>query len=268
MTATAEAKSATPWQPGLKHATRLLVGAQPSPSGALELYAGFAVRLEPEWKTYWRAPGTAGGIPPLFDLSGSENVASHTVQFPMPNRYVDETGSTLGYKDNVVFPILITPADPSRPVRLRIKALFGVCKTICIPAEAAHSLTVAPAKLFSIPPALARAVRAVPPRQNFGETGAPELGVVDASFQAGKPGTVTIEVEHAKGADLPDVFLAPPQGAMFEGLKTTPVSATRTRVSARLPGWIEASAIRGKPVEIALRHGDTTRSVIWTVPAK
>ena len=36
--------------------------------------AGLSIRLAPGWKTYWRSPGE-GGIPPVFNWSGSSNIS-------------------------------------------------------------------------------------------------------------------------------------------------------------------------------------------------
>ncbi len=96
--------------------------------------AGFEIQLAPGWKTYWRAPGDAG-IPPQFDWSGSENVGSVRIHWPAPE-VIDQNGlTTIGYHGDVVLPVEVTPRDPARPVHLRARMGFGVCKDICVPAE-------------------------------------------------------------------------------------------------------------------------------------
>jgi DsbC/DsbD-like thiol-disulfide interchange protein len=96
-------------------------------------WSGIAITLEPHWKTYWRVPGD-GGIAPSFDISG-DNVKSVRVDYPVPNRLVAESGTTLGYMDTVVFPIAITPLDAEKPVKTNLNAFFGVCEEVCIPAR-------------------------------------------------------------------------------------------------------------------------------------
>ena len=94
--------------------------------------AGLSVRLAPGWKTYWRAPGE-GGIPPRFNWSGSSNLASVEVLYPVP-RVIDQNGlRSIGYVSDVVFPLLVTPHDTSKPVRLTGEIEIGVCEDICIP---------------------------------------------------------------------------------------------------------------------------------------
>ena len=97
--------------------------------------AGILVELEPEWKTYWRMPGDSG-IPPQFDWAGSQNSAAIEVGFPVPSRFNDEGGETIGYHDRVVFPVLVKSEKPDAPVSLRLNLFFAVCRDVCIPAKA------------------------------------------------------------------------------------------------------------------------------------
>lgn len=97
--------------------------------------AGILVELEPEWKTYWRMPGDSG-IPPQFDWAGSDNSAAIEVGFPVPRRFNDAGGETIGYHDQVVFPVLVKPEKPDAAVSLQLNMFFAVCKDVCIPAKA------------------------------------------------------------------------------------------------------------------------------------
>jgi DsbC/DsbD-like thiol-disulfide interchange protein len=96
--------------------------------------AGILVELEPEWKTYWRMPGDSG-IPPQFDWAGSENSAAIEVGFPVPRRFNDAGGETIGYHDRVVFPVFVKPGKPDAAVSLQLNMFFAVCKDVCIPAK-------------------------------------------------------------------------------------------------------------------------------------
>lgn len=92
------------------------------------------LQLAPQWKTYWRAPGDAG-IPPHFDWSGSENVASVRFHWPSPDVFQTNGMQSIGYHDALVLPIEVVAMDPSRPVRLKARVDLGVCKDICMPAS-------------------------------------------------------------------------------------------------------------------------------------
>ena len=97
--------------------------------------AGILVELEPDWKTYWRMPGDSG-IPPQFDWAGSENSAAIEVGFPVPRRFNDAGGETIGYHDRVVFPVFVKPEKLDAAVSLQLNMFFAVCKDVCIPAKA------------------------------------------------------------------------------------------------------------------------------------
>ncbi len=115
--------------------------------------AGIAVFLKDGWKTYWKVPGDSG-MPPSFDFSGSENLKRATVLWPAPSRFADpELGETIGYKKEVVFPLIIEPEDPARPVRLRLTLDYALCSDICIPAQARLERTLPPAGTAAPDPA-------------------------------------------------------------------------------------------------------------------
>ncbi|MFN4203549.1 MAG: protein-disulfide reductase DsbD domain-containing protein [Tabrizicola sp.] len=108
----------------------LIPGWQTESGGRM---AALDLRLAPGWKTYWRSPGDAG-IPPSFDWSGSENVRSVRLHWPAPNVFQVNGMQTIGYHDRLVLPVEVTPEDPARPIRLRVRMDLGVCDEICMPA--------------------------------------------------------------------------------------------------------------------------------------
>jgi DsbC/DsbD-like thiol-disulfide interchange protein len=106
--------------------------------------AAVDLTLAPGWKTYWRSPGDAG-IPPRFDWSGSENVASVRIHWPAPSVFVSNGMQTIGYHDRLLLPVEVQPIDPAQPVVLSLKMDLGVCDEICLPASVAlRSDLVAP----------------------------------------------------------------------------------------------------------------------------
>ena len=108
------------------------------------LAGGIEIVLEPGWHTYWRNPGDAG-VAPVFDFSGSVNVADVEVLYPVPERQVDGGTTSLIYRDEVVFPINVEPIDANEPVTLQLTASFGVCSEICIPTQTSSAVTLPPA---------------------------------------------------------------------------------------------------------------------------
>ena len=86
------------------------------------------------WKTYWRAPGDAG-IPPQFDWSASGNVGEVSITWPAPHVFDQNGLRSIGYADQLVLPIEISPRNPAKPVRLRGEVDLGVCKDVCVPGQ-------------------------------------------------------------------------------------------------------------------------------------
>ncbi len=105
--------------------------------------AALRIRLEPGWKTYWRAPGDAG-IPPSFDWEGSQNIRGVKIHWPRPTVARSGGMRSVVYEGDVVLPIEITPEDPGKPITLKAKAELGLCKDICIPASVTFNMEISP----------------------------------------------------------------------------------------------------------------------------
>jgi DsbC/DsbD-like thiol-disulfide interchange protein len=104
-------------------------------------WSGLAVTMSKGWKTYWRVPG-AGGIPPQIEATGV-NLKSAELLFPVPQRFYDESGESIGYKDEVVFPLKLAPRDIAAPLEVKFSSFFGVCEVVCIPAKSEATLRFA-----------------------------------------------------------------------------------------------------------------------------
>ena len=102
--------------------------------------AGLAIRMKPGWKTYWRHPGDVG-VPPHINWHNSRNIASVKVLWPTPKVSYKYGLRSIGYYDEVVFPLVITPLNTQDPV-LNVEFSFGICKDICIPETVEFSQTL------------------------------------------------------------------------------------------------------------------------------
>ena len=102
---------------------------------------GVLIELAPGWKTYWRMPGEAG-IPPEFTWTTSAP-AGVRVAFPVPARHADQSGETVGYETEALFPVSVTP-DAGTALDVSLDLFFAVCKDICIPASAQAAIALGP----------------------------------------------------------------------------------------------------------------------------
>jgi len=160
---------------------RLLASGLNDTNSAPVFRGGVEIVLTQGWKTYWRYPGDAG-IPPRFDWSGSENVASVEVFYPAPKRIMDGSGqSSIGYEERVIFPLRIHPKDSAKPVVLHLKLDFATCEKLCIPADATLSLAIKAGDEDE--PLLAGAEQRVPERQDVSKPRS--LAVLAAKVERG-----------------------------------------------------------------------------------
>jgi len=121
---------------------------------------GLRFTLESGWKTYWRAPGDAG-IPPIFDWSGSDNLAGTAITWPAPFVFDQNGMRSVGYKDSVILPVALTPRQRDGEIRLSGVVDIGVCRDICIP-ETLRFDAVLPAAATRPDPRIAAAIAARP----------------------------------------------------------------------------------------------------------
>ncbi|MCZ8151496.1 MAG: protein-disulfide reductase DsbD family protein [Rhodobacteraceae bacterium] len=217
------------------------------------------IALAPGWKTYWRSPGDAG-IPPMFDWSGSENLASVQFHWPRPHVFHLNGLQTVGYKGELVLPIEVTPADPTRPVRLKGSVELGVCDDICLPATLPFDLLVdgpgAPdpvidAALSDRPIVAAKAgLRSIGCTVDPIDDGLRLTALLDLPpageeevvvFETGTPGIWVSEADTARqGAALSaSVEMVPPHGAPF--------ALDRSAVTVTVISKSRAVEIRGCP---------------------
>lgn len=229
------------WVEGFNNKVRLLAGAAGAPKTP---YAGVEISMPAGWKTYWQAPGEAGGIAPEFDWTGSVNLKEARVRFPVPHRLVDKAGAAIGYKDHVVFPVSVKAEDPGKPVDLKLKVAYGACKDICIPAEAELALTLPPDASESTD--LAEALTRVP-----GDAGErdPKLSAWRIDEQ-GKPKLV-LEVADPGGSGG-DAFLSGPESLYLPLPKKVSDDAGKAVYEVDLTDGVDLKDLKDKVITVTL----------------
>lgn len=233
------------WVSGYNSRVRLLAGTDAG-AAARRLVAGVEIETKPDWKTYWRNPGDAG-VPPAFDWSKSSNVAAVEVRYPAPQRLVDKSGVTIGYLGGVVFPVMVTPADPAKPVSLKLTIDYGVCKDICVPAQADLAIDVAAGEAGPPPANLAAALQVLPSARGKERPGDPAIKSVTVDLAATPP-LLTLDVGLPDGslADAVDAFLVAEDGGFIP---------LPTRASAPAKGMVRLVVDLSKDVDIKELRG-------------
>ena len=205
--------------------------------------AGILVELEPDWKTYWRVPGDTG-IPPQFDWAGSKNNGAIEVRYPVPRRFHDAGGESIGYHDQVLFALSVRPEKPDEMVHLQLSMFFAVCKEICIPAKANAELLL---NSSSTNPLLNEWQRRVPRVVAMGE--APLVTAVRLETLQDKPMLVLSLARTAQ-----DIFVESGTTAYFGKPQFEIVPG-----EAWLPIWnlSDAGKLRGIPLKATLSFGNS-----------
>jgi DsbC/DsbD-like thiol-disulfide interchange protein len=195
----------SPWQavPGAR--ARLIATGFPASSDPERPAAALEIRLDPGWKTYWRDPGE-GGLPPVFDWSGSDNLKDAQLRWPLPKRFVDAGAESIGYQGEAILPLVVEPIDPDYPVRLALTLSYAICKDLCVPVEARLALAIPAGStrsphLAGVEAALARVPPALPP----------DGSGVSATLRRNGPDTeLAVGLALGQGERLADVFLELP----------------------------------------------------------
>ncbi|MDQ0391547.1 protein-disulfide reductase DsbD domain-containing protein [Labrys monachus] len=264
LSAPALASGASPWSAAPGAAIRLLAGtARPADAGDSGL-AGLEIRLDQGWKTYWRNPGDSG-VPPVFDWSKSQNLASVTVLWPAPTRLDDEGGASAVYKGDVVLPLRVAATDASKPVVLHLTLAYGICHDICVPAKGEASLTFDPASPQTDgAAAVAEAARQVPVPTAIGASSSPSIRQVRLD-SAAKPPVLTIDVATPRPSSL---FVEGPADWYLPMPAPAPGADKANPQSFVLPleGLPSKAVLPGTPLRFTLSTGEGGIESLYRLP--
>jgi DsbC/DsbD-like thiol-disulfide interchange protein len=245
----AHAADASPWDADAHAGMRLIAGTSARTADG-PMRAGVEIRLSSGWKTYWRYPGDSG-VPPRFDFAASQNVKSIEVAWPAPHAFTDDSGTSIGYKDGVIFPLRVVPEDPQRPVILRLKLDYAVCEKLCVPAEGRAELAL-PDESSSLDGTLARAEALVPRPAKLGDGAA--LAVRSLRREGGGDHPRIVVDVAASGPEPAQLFVegptpewALPVPAPIEG-----AAAGLRRFAFTLDGVPPGAAVNGAAVTLTL----------------
>ena len=185
------------------HASARLLSAVGGTGDLAVLPAGIEIKLDGDWKTYWRSPGDAG-LPPTLDWKGSQNLAQATLLYPAPERVTVLGIQTFGYKHDVVFPLDIKLANKGKPLDLKLHLDILVCAEQCVPKsfDLALAIPAGAATPDADAQALAKARAAVP-----ADTRAARMSIVSAQevSDKGQP-ALEVKAKAEQAFDKPDLI--------------------------------------------------------------
>ena len=258
--ATASGKAPWPQSPWVKShsaAARLIAGSEPAENGGRKIVVGVEITMADGWKTYWRHPGDDGGLPPTFQFQQSRNLKSATVKYPVPDRLKSLGGTAVGYSHQVVFPVEIEAVDPAGPVEVVLELEYGICKDICVPAEARLSLVIDP-KLSAVPPDLAQSIARVP--QSISAAAAHKVIRSAKVVLSGPQPSISFEVA-AK-----ELFVVPPAGFQVPvPAKTGDAGGGYHRFRIDLKGIEDAPKLAGKTLSVVASGPGGNFELEWLV---
>jgi DsbC/DsbD-like thiol-disulfide interchange protein len=108
---------------------------------------------------------------PFFETAIRDSTPGNkriSVLWPAPTIFADGAGGrAIGYVGDVVFPLRITALDARKLVSLHLKVGYGICRNICLPAEANLALVLS-GSAGADEPTLAAAEARVPQRVPLG----------------------------------------------------------------------------------------------------
>lgn len=204
------------------------------------------VKLDDEWKTYWRSPGE-GGVSPVLDLSQSQNLSNLEWFWPTPAFYEQSGLMTLGYKHDVVFPMELTFEDINQPLHFSGKLTLPTCTNICVLTD--YDLELSPIELNNLETEasaqhLFQQGLASVPKQSDSTT------LISASFDALSQ-KLQVQLTHdagwktpqilIDGADITDDYFSQPVVAVDGNLITATYNVTN---------WLGDTDLVGKTISI------------------
>ncbi|MGH6802415.1 MAG: protein-disulfide reductase DsbD domain-containing protein [Methyloceanibacter sp.] len=256
--ALAAVASASPWIDSSNSKVRLVSGTVDL-DGKFTLLAGVQLRMNSGWKTYWKNPGDSG-VPPSFDWSGSKNLKHAEVLYPAPHRFADANGTAIGYDDEVVFPVRLTPEREGEPIVLKLAFDYGLCKDLCIPNDVTLGLALAADAGKGDALLLETFLTRVPKPAKSGVL--PEVSGVEARLDGEAPELV-VDAAFPPDATGTDLFIDAGDSFVPVPRPLGPLADGRQRFAVTFATSSEADAIKGKTLALTLVSDQGSIETMW-----
>ncbi|HIF9435289.1 TPA: protein-disulfide reductase DsbD family protein [Photobacterium damselae] len=211
------------------------------------------VKLDKDWKTYWRSPGE-GGTAPSINWELSSNLNSVDWHWPLPKRYEFLGVETLGYKHDVIFPMTFHLDDMNKPVFLSGKLTMSSCTSICVLTDYELSLDFNPEKLVPSVDAMVL--------YNKGNSLVPKpstaVELTQVSYDEAKK-IVSIVATNKAGWTNPDVFVDGQSKPVKQTSFLTPkIDVSGEQLIAQVPvsSWFGTPKLVGEPLSVIITDKD------------
>ncbi len=258
--ALAAVTSSSPWVVSNSSKVRLVSGTVER-DDTPALVAGVQLRMDPGWKTYWKNPGDSG-VPPSFDWSGSKNLKQAELLYPAPHSFADASGTAIGYEDEVVFPVKLTPEREGEPIELKLAFSYGLCKNLCVPNDVSLALALSP-EIGKGDAALIDSFLARAPKP--GKEGLlPQVSAVEAKLAADPP-ELLVDAAFPPGATSTALFIDGGDVSSPASKPLGPLDGGKQRFAIIFASPAEASAVKGKSLALTLVSDQGSTETIWKV---
>jgi DsbC/DsbD-like thiol-disulfide interchange protein len=256
--ALAAVTSSSPWAASNSSKARLVSGTVEL-DGKPDLIAGVQLRMNSGWKTYWKNPGDSG-VPPSFDWTGSKNLKQAELLYPAPHSFADANGTAIGYDDEVVFPVRLTPEREGEAIELKLALSYGLCKDLCVPNDVSLDLVISP-EIGKGDAALIESFLARVPKP--GKQGLlPELTGVEAKLNA-KPPELFVDAVFPPGATGTELFIDAGDVFIPASKPLGPLDGGKQRFAITFATPSEASAVKGKSLAMTLVSDQGSTETMW-----
>jgi suppressor for copper-sensitivity B len=174
------------------------------------LLIGLEYEMEPGWKTYWKSPGD-GGFAQSLSWENSTNVKNINILWPTPIEFEILGLTSLGYQNDVIFPLEIELEDELKNTYLNLHVNFLICKEVCIPGDATLFLEIPSGEkkltdnYFNLEKALS-----LLPEEDFNSSYIKEISL--KTFSDDQSSTLQLEFKSDKVFYNPKIFLHSPFG--------------------------------------------------------
>jgi len=242
-----------------EHGAVRLISANEGAGSGQVIDLGLQFRMKPGWKVYWRSPGDAG-FPPEISWVGSTNLAGATMSWPAPTRFSVLGLETLGYKEEVVFPISAEVFERGKTVDIAARVRFLTCDDICVPYETTFRLTLPAGRDLNTPASgtIAAWQSRVPLDTSRPGVSAP-LAIERAEITAsGEEQALVVRITGREALAAPDLFVEGPVDYGFRKPVVQIASAGNEalmRIGIQTPKRPDAR-LEGETVTLTLVDGD------------